>query len=282
MPEFTEELKRRVKERDNWRCQICGRGQHDGTPLEIHHVVNRGMGGDPSLNVPENLITLCGECHRKFSGPGIPWEIVRWDPNDSEGGLEIVNSEGRRIPHEKLYFYRRNLVEEAEARRRLVAEWAHATRWNTWEVADALAWLKENQAWEALGYSSLYEMLAEERIKSAQAKKLIRVRRLAAERGVLDEIRELDPDVADRILRKVPDEELEDWLVKAKALGPADFEKEWREKFGSKRPRTFLALDKADGARLVEAEDEEQVPGEVVVRVGAVVRGREKVETNGA
>jgi len=283
MPGFTETQKREIFEHDKWTCQFCGRGKADGVDLVIHRIERRGMGSKPSANRVENGITLCLDCYRKLHpDKGIAWEIVRWNPSDKENGLEVIDSEGRRIPHEKLYFYRRSLVEEAEARRRLVIEWAHATRWNTWEVADALAWLKENQAWEALGYSSLYEMLAEERIKSAQVKKLIRVRRLATERGVLDEIRELDPDVADRILRKVPDEELEDWLVKAKTLGPADFEKEWREKFGGKRPRTFLALDKADGARLIEAEDEEQVPGEVVIRVGAVVRGREKVEVNDA
>jgi len=247
MPGFSEAQKREIFERDGWKCCFCGRGKPNGVDIIAHHIERRGMGSKPSANRVENGITLCLDCHRKLHpDKGIAWEIVRWNPSDKENGLEVIDSEGRRIPHEKLYFY----------------------------------WLKENQAWEALGYSSLYEMLAEERIKSAQVKKLIRVRRLAAERGVLDEIRELDPDVADRLLRKVPDEELKDWLVKAKTLGPADFEKEWRERFGGKRPRTFLALDKADGARLVEAEDEEQVPGEVVVRVGAVVRGREKVEVN--
>lgn len=279
--EFNGALKQKVKERDGNRCVLCGHGPHSGTSLVVHHVFERrGMGGKKSANVESNLITLCNQCHEKFHR-GVPWKIVAWDPDDPEGGLEVIDSEGHRIPHEKLYFYRRHLAEEAEARRKLVAEWAQATRWNTWKAAEAIYWLKAHMAHEWLGYGSLYEMLAEEGVKSSQAKKLIRVRRLAEERGVLDRATELDPDVADRILRKVPDGELADWLAKARALGPADFEKEWRERFGQKKLKTYLVLDRADGARLVEAEDEEQVPGEVVVRVGTIVRGREKVEVNG-
>ena len=282
MPGFTETQKREIFERDKWTCQFCGRGKADGVDLIIHHIERRGMGSKPSANRVENGITLCLDCHHKLHpDKGIAWEIVKWNPSDKENGLEVVDSEGRRVPHEKLYFYRRHLAEEAEARRRLVAEWAQAMRWNTWKAAEAIEWLKAHMAHEWLGYGSLYEMLAEEGIKSSQAKKLIRVWRLAKERGVLDKVTELDPDVADRVLRKVPDEELQDWLTKAKTLGPADFEKEWRQRFGRKKLKTYLVLDKADGARLIEAEDEEQVPGEVVVRVGAVVRGREKVEGNG-
>lgn len=280
MQEFDDKLKRAVKKRDGGRCVLCGRGDYDKTPLVVHHVfMRRGMGSKKSANVESNLITLCPRCHERFH-KGIPWQIVKWDPDDPEGGLEVIDSEGHRIPHEKLWFYRRRLAEEVESYRQLVAEWAKAMRWNTWKAAEALRRLKEQNAHELLGYGSLYEMLAEERVKSAQAKKLIRVHRLAEERGVLDRVVNLDPDVADRILRKVPDEELDDWLAKAEALGPADFEKEWKERFGGRKLRTYLVLEKADGARLVEAEDEEQVPGEVVVRVGAVVRGREKVEGN--
>ena len=46
-----------VYERDNYKCQICGRKNN----LHIHHVIKRANGGDHSL---DNLITLCSSCHR--------------------------------------------------------------------------------------------------------------------------------------------------------------------------------------------------------------------------
>jgi 5-methylcytosine-specific restriction endonuclease McrA len=42
--------------RDGWRCQCCGSSYN----LHVHHVTPRGRGGD---DAPENLITLCADCH---------------------------------------------------------------------------------------------------------------------------------------------------------------------------------------------------------------------------
>jgi len=51
--------RREVLARDRHRCQSpgCDRTRF----LEVHHIVPRSRGGD---NKPENLITLCGSCHR--------------------------------------------------------------------------------------------------------------------------------------------------------------------------------------------------------------------------
>jgi len=46
-----------VLERDQQRCQDCGKG--DG--LEIHHIISRGREGSWDLS---NLISLCAYCHR--------------------------------------------------------------------------------------------------------------------------------------------------------------------------------------------------------------------------
>jgi 5-methylcytosine-specific restriction endonuclease McrA len=49
-------LHRRVLERDNWRCQVCGSMQN----LQVHHLKLRSQsGGDEE----QNLITLCAQCH---------------------------------------------------------------------------------------------------------------------------------------------------------------------------------------------------------------------------
>lgn len=52
--------RREILERDNNCCQICRKeNQHDGS-MHIHHI------GNPRSKSPDNLITLCASCHRKF------------------------------------------------------------------------------------------------------------------------------------------------------------------------------------------------------------------------
>ena len=53
-----EKLRYEVLQRDNWRCQDCGRREN----LEVHHKRMRSQGGDDS---ELNLITLCHSCHAK-------------------------------------------------------------------------------------------------------------------------------------------------------------------------------------------------------------------------
>jgi 5-methylcytosine-specific restriction endonuclease McrA len=52
-------VRREVLARDRYSCQApgCGRTQF----LEVHHIKARNQGGS---NRPENLVTLCGACHR--------------------------------------------------------------------------------------------------------------------------------------------------------------------------------------------------------------------------
>jgi len=55
------ELHRMVLQRDAWRCQRCG----GMTRLEVHHLKSRSQSGNDS---EQNLITLCGDCHRQVHG----------------------------------------------------------------------------------------------------------------------------------------------------------------------------------------------------------------------
>jgi 5-methylcytosine-specific restriction endonuclease McrA len=51
-------VRKRVLERDGWRCQECGSMKS----LQVHHMKRRSqLGGD----VMPNLITLCVNCHDK-------------------------------------------------------------------------------------------------------------------------------------------------------------------------------------------------------------------------
>ena len=45
--------------RDDYKCQCCGR-HDDGVKLHVHHKESRQTGGD----TPNNLITLCKDCHK--------------------------------------------------------------------------------------------------------------------------------------------------------------------------------------------------------------------------
>ena len=50
-------LRRKILERDAWRCQRCG----SISTVEVHHIQRRSQLGDDSDG---NLITLCSDCHR--------------------------------------------------------------------------------------------------------------------------------------------------------------------------------------------------------------------------
>jgi len=51
-------LRQQVLSRDRYRCLVCGSSEH----LEVHHVIPVAIGG---TNRPENLVTLCRDCHRE-------------------------------------------------------------------------------------------------------------------------------------------------------------------------------------------------------------------------
>lgn len=53
------ELRRRILERDGWRCQSCGLRRN----LEVHHIIFRSHSGS---DAEQNLITLCSDCHRSL------------------------------------------------------------------------------------------------------------------------------------------------------------------------------------------------------------------------
>jgi RNA-directed DNA polymerase len=51
-----------VRKRDEWKCQLCGSKKG----LEVHHIRKFKPDAHHDFN---NLITLCGECHRKARNP---------------------------------------------------------------------------------------------------------------------------------------------------------------------------------------------------------------------
>ena len=63
--DWTRSLKRMIRERDNYTCQMCGKileGQkrEDEQSLAVHHIDY-----NKKNCLPKNLVTLCGSCHSK-------------------------------------------------------------------------------------------------------------------------------------------------------------------------------------------------------------------------
>ena len=56
-----ENLKAYAKYRDGYKCRACGKGKKNGKKLEVHHIIRKSDGG---TDVPENVVTLCEDCHK--------------------------------------------------------------------------------------------------------------------------------------------------------------------------------------------------------------------------
>lgn len=57
--DWTQSLKRSIRERDRYTCQACGAQQGD-VAFDVHHI-----DFDKANSNPSNLITLCHRCHAK-------------------------------------------------------------------------------------------------------------------------------------------------------------------------------------------------------------------------
>jgi len=58
--EWTQTLKRSIRERDHYTCQLCGKLQGD-TAFIVHHIDQNKRN-----NNPNNLVTLCRSCHMEI------------------------------------------------------------------------------------------------------------------------------------------------------------------------------------------------------------------------
>lgn len=63
-----DNVKAYVRWRDGYACTSCG-NRGEGVRLEVHHLRRRADGGS---NRPDNLVTLCHECHRRHHEEGMP------------------------------------------------------------------------------------------------------------------------------------------------------------------------------------------------------------------
>ncbi len=57
---MTKELKDRIKKRDNYTCQVCGKYMPDEVGLHVDHIIPVSKGGK---SIPSNLQVLCSKCN---------------------------------------------------------------------------------------------------------------------------------------------------------------------------------------------------------------------------
>lgn len=62
---MTSKLRKKIAERDNYTCQICGKYMPDGVGLHIDHIVPVVKGGK---TVESNLQVLCSKCNGRKGG----------------------------------------------------------------------------------------------------------------------------------------------------------------------------------------------------------------------
>jgi hypothetical protein len=56
--DFTAAQKKKILEKDNYKCVVCGKGKKDGVELHIDHIIPKDKGGKATI---ENGQTLCSQ-----------------------------------------------------------------------------------------------------------------------------------------------------------------------------------------------------------------------------
>ena len=69
--ELPRQLRRRILNRDGWRCTDCGTAGR----LEVHHIQHAKNGGGDD---PANLKTLCRFCHIRIHLPPVDPKRKEW------------------------------------------------------------------------------------------------------------------------------------------------------------------------------------------------------------
>jgi 5-methylcytosine-specific restriction endonuclease McrA len=87
---------KKIFERDQWVCQLCGQTFTDGS-LVPHHRANRGMGGSVEADKPSNVISLCSLCNG----------VIESDPEKAQEarrrGVKVSKYDTRRTHDLPLY-----------------------------------------------------------------------------------------------------------------------------------------------------------------------------------
>lgn len=95
--DFDEATKTAVKDRDGWKCVVCGKGLADGVELQVDHIRPRSKGGDGSL---DNGQTLCGSHNyrkNKLDQISMGADVFRRLKKSAEKSLESDPEESEKV-----------------------------------------------------------------------------------------------------------------------------------------------------------------------------------------
>ena len=217
-----------VLDRDDHHCQICG-----ADSAEVHEIVTKGSVSANVALVPWNMITVCRECHILLQEN--KWHINVFDPANVDGGLAVTQRLGAPPLLDILWFYDRNQPSSADEAHNLylqVTSWAKSRVAGDWAIAPVLVQLREMKGYKQLGEKSHKSMLSGIRYNDTSLCSMLeKGLSLSLEKDVLGLALEMSPQRAAKILKRVPDEELRDFLVQAATLSQKDFLLEWAERY---------------------------------------------------
>ena len=100
-----KEKRKKILERDNYRCQKCGRTQEDGVKLDVHHI--RYLKNTKAYDYPDGILqTLCAACHlAEHSGiPQYGW-TYEYPEDIGEFGAEQCEKCGRDFRHVHVLYH---------------------------------------------------------------------------------------------------------------------------------------------------------------------------------
>ncbi|MBM3129211.1 MAG: HNH endonuclease [Chloroflexi bacterium] len=107
LQDFSQEQKKRILERDGYKCVICGKGEKDGVKLHVDHIKPKDLGGRATI---ENGQTLCSQ-HNFFkknfkqTETGKRMFIRLYDAAKAENSAELMDFCGQ-----VLQVYERNNI----------------------------------------------------------------------------------------------------------------------------------------------------------------------------
>lgn len=152
-----------VRERDGWRCQLCGRRACEPAQLPVVTIA----GGPIPTAVPvdenatanndnelDNAVAVCQSCLVEKLQRG--WRIVRFSYAAKD--MEVIDATSRRVPHEEVWFHNYVQLRDVEHTVAVFAELVQHLRTLADALGAGLAELRESpELRAALGYRSLAE-----------------------------------------------------------------------------------------------------------------------------
>lgn len=193
---------------------------HDEPVLgdQIAHTTHQGAGGaaeEAECNDPNVLLWSCSECHARLHGPGMPWRVVEIDLD--EGILEIIDDQGRKVPHEDIFFHQRQPWFDAMERYPELTDAVRRRNEAAFDVAKHLAFFKpkkkgptlykictEIQQMKGSDFGTFVSLLG---MTASTAKELMPIGKWLNSED-MSSVRGIDIDALDA-LRQAPEEEVE-------------------------------------------------------------------------